>query len=879
MADFSALKTSIQNYIKQNGNEEITGNLLQQILLSMVTTLGDSAINNLVTALNAEIANRGNADTELSGRITTLQGVINSIKANVENGYVYAGIATPSTTPASGKVFYLALTAGTYTNFGATVVPQGINILKYNGSVWSLDRFLGLDDAPTQGSINLVKSSGVWEQLAVANGAALNTRCYNANITLDDNGNFVPITFQTSYALLADIPVSKISNIIIADGYQYEALAKRKDNGTFQRTMWKTGNFYLTPDWYTTYSILRLRVRKADGTLPDFSVLNNLLTFVIKESKEDCYNIFSRSDIAFPSSNVMTIGSGITYLLKAGILYKTLNLQGTYTFTGSSYLCYNLSTESASIKTYENLTTDDLILIAYDGVKGFCSGLLYKYFVNNHLSEIEESIAELSNRAGIVENVLYDNNFSYEVAAGTTSVNEPIFTKEYTTNSVPSKLCLKLDSISDNSTADIPIRLDLYYGSSSSDRVYRYYYKEDMGHYLDFDIPSNTIKVVIVALIRCESSASSQTIAYTGITLTLTPSEEKYALQDVYDGSTAEDNDVYSSEVQDTAAKITELSARPCLVYNIMTDSHENPQNEYSKRIVNNTLRNIQRVYNLAFADGAVHLGDMLTPNNSTIYPNWDAVNKHLDDFVGRFRKVNRECFICIGNHDGLESNFVNEFYTYGSMEKFNENYVVREGIAPWYYKDYEKIKTRVAFLAEPCRDLIEEGQVNVYQINQNQMQWIADTVFNVEDGWNVLFMCHIHPYSTWGTDGRAIFEGLTNAFCEHTTYQYSDWGINVDFTTKPHSKVIAFICGHTHADAVITDNSVFSDYNLDYPIICIASSNLQVGGNSEQGYTNPTRNYYSVSEDLWDTMVYRPDLGKIYMVRFGAGEDREIDV
>ena len=156
MADFSALKTSIQNYIKQNGNKEITGNLLQKILLSMVSTLGDSAINDLVTALNAEIANRGNADTELGGRITTLQGVVNGIKANVENGYVYAGIATPSTTPVSGKVFYLAVTAGTYTNFSATVVPQGINILKYNGSAWSLDSFLGLDDAPTQGSYNLV---------------------------------------------------------------------------------------------------------------------------------------------------------------------------------------------------------------------------------------------------------------------------------------------------------------------------------------------------------------------------------------------------------------------------------------------------------------------------------------------------------------------------------------------------------------------------------------------------------------------------------------------------------------------------------------------------------------------------------------------------
>lgn len=203
MADFSALKTSIQNYIKQNGNEEITGNLLQQILLSMVTTLGDSAINDLVTSLNAEIANRGNADTtlqgnidneatargnadtELGGRITTLQGVVNGIVANVENGYVYAGIATPSATPVSGKVFYLALTAGTYTNFGATVVPQGINILKYNGSAWSLDSFLGLDDAPTQGSGHLVKSGGVLDSI-IKDGSAFDLSAYNNGTTYAD---------------------------------------------------------------------------------------------------------------------------------------------------------------------------------------------------------------------------------------------------------------------------------------------------------------------------------------------------------------------------------------------------------------------------------------------------------------------------------------------------------------------------------------------------------------------------------------------------------------------------------------------------------------------------------------------------------------------
>lgn len=241
MADFSALKTAIQTYIKQNGNEEITGDILQEILLSVVTTLGDSAINDLVTALNDEVAARqnadgtlqqnitneatarGNADTALGGRIddeatarangdmalsnrlgstitaentaadqigaeaearaaadTALQELIDGITDNIENGYVYAGIATPSSTPTTGKVFYLALTAGTYTNFGSTVVSQGINILKYNGSAWSLDTFVGIDDTPTPNSPNLVKSGGAFDSV-MTNGSAFDISAHFAS--------------------------------------------------------------------------------------------------------------------------------------------------------------------------------------------------------------------------------------------------------------------------------------------------------------------------------------------------------------------------------------------------------------------------------------------------------------------------------------------------------------------------------------------------------------------------------------------------------------------------------------------------------------------------------------------------------------------------
>ena len=189
MADFSALKTAIQANIRTNGNEEINGAILQDILLSMVTTMGDGAINSLAEALAAEVTARQNAvggeattraeaDSQLSGRIhseaqtrgeadTQLSNSITAITTRLNEGYVYAGIATPSTNPGTpeGKVFYIALQAGTYTNFSSLSVTQGITILKYNGTAWSQEQLVAIDDVPTAGSDNLVKSGGVFANI------------------------------------------------------------------------------------------------------------------------------------------------------------------------------------------------------------------------------------------------------------------------------------------------------------------------------------------------------------------------------------------------------------------------------------------------------------------------------------------------------------------------------------------------------------------------------------------------------------------------------------------------------------------------------------------------------------------------------------------
>ena len=93
MSNYNSLKATINANIKTNGNQEITGSVLNSVLTAMVNSLG--------------------AD------------------------YLFAGYATPAINPGTPdqNVAYLAATPGTYTNFGGLVLDDGdVAFLLYNGS-------------------------------------------------------------------------------------------------------------------------------------------------------------------------------------------------------------------------------------------------------------------------------------------------------------------------------------------------------------------------------------------------------------------------------------------------------------------------------------------------------------------------------------------------------------------------------------------------------------------------------------------------------------------------------------------------------------------------------------------------------------------------
>lgn len=96
MGNYEQLKTAIADVIKANGNQEITGNVLQGVLLTLIS--------------------------------------------NMSAGATFAGVATKATVPptADQNLFYLAAETGVFPNFNAIeALRNEITVFHNKDGVWS----------------------------------------------------------------------------------------------------------------------------------------------------------------------------------------------------------------------------------------------------------------------------------------------------------------------------------------------------------------------------------------------------------------------------------------------------------------------------------------------------------------------------------------------------------------------------------------------------------------------------------------------------------------------------------------------------------------------------------------------------------------------
>ncbi len=333
----------------------------------------------------------------------------------------------------------------------------------------------------------------------------------------------------------------------------------------------------------------------------------------------------------------------------------------------------------------------------------------------------------------------------------------------------------------------------------------------------------------------------------------------------------------FKDELTETAHRIEELRTDSSLVLNIVTDSHENRSNAANVRRTEDTFLNVWALNQLTHCDGFVHLGDYLWSNSSSLYPNTDSVNAHLSVFRERMLYANPFSYMLLGNHDGLNGSLPQYETAYTEVGNYNYRYVCRPDNKPYFYFDNPHAKVRCVCLSIPFK----EDSGNPWGWSPLQLKWLVNEALRVKDGWNIIIFSHVKLYSTEAGSGGLrnykTLEGLINAFNTHE--QYEDEVISADFSSYSHSRIMVWISGHSHYEWIITDSSQLEEFNLSCPIVICGSNQMYTVSKCPDTAVISTRKDKSVTQDLWDTFVYNRGEGKVHFVRFGAGEDRVVNV
>lgn len=275
------------------------------------------------------------------------------------------------------------------------------------------------------------------------------------------------------------------------------------------------------------------------------------------------------------------------------------------------------------------------------------------------------------------------------------------------------------------------------------------------------------------------------------------------------------------------------------------------------------------------------------------VYDEYKGCNKILS-------YIDTDKFIAtVGNHDGAWGAPVNGVYylkDIGNRALYNEIYRkqatdlkrVFGNDGTYFYVDSVPGKVRFIMLnSNTDGDGSADASGNaVYNSMKNsvygteQLAWLGDCALHMPAGWTAVIMAH-QPIST-SKDG-ALLAGILEAYNARQTYsgtvtiQHDYWGngvsdntyktvtADVDFT-EAAGEIAAFFHGHIHKDTI--DTTTYS-----FPSISITTAGGDVRDESPAQRTPGT-----ATETALDVVTLDKAARKIYLTRFGVGNDRVCD-
>lgn len=255
------------------------------------------------------------------------------------------------------------------------------------------------------------------------------------------------------------------------------------------------------------------------------------------------------------------------------------------------------------------------------------------------------------------------------------------------------------------------------------------------------------------------------------------------------------------------------------------------------------TARNLSAVVAQVHPDAIVQLGDVsdgMTPIEVT--------QSFVTRVLGDLQRNGVPVYSCVGNHD--TNYFGNNAHRLAKAE-CARLYLGRD--VPWYFVDFASARVRLLFL-----DSFEQTRKQRYGFSWRQLLWVRSTLRETPPDWKIVAFSHVPPCAEIHYWSDTILNGPRMM------------GILESRNRRHPGSVMAFVHGHSHVDQVYRKHS--------FPIVSIGCAKFEDFEECKPGgSTTPKRQIDTVSQDLWDVIVVKARNGKLHMVRFGAGEDREV--
>ena len=256
--------------------------------------------------------------------------------------------------------------------------------------------------------------------------------------------------------------------------------------------------------------------------------------------------------------------------------------------------------------------------------------------------------------------------------------------------------------------------------------------------------------------------------------------------------------------------------------------------------------------------DCCVHLGDFLAGEIGRRYAKL-LLRQQLELFrpavsSGRFFPVQ-------GNHDACSGPYSERLWPEAIGFLDAEQNVRRPAQKPYYYVDIAKEKVRLVFVCSYYYEHRGGGPVMIFGYEEDQIQWLQNEALALPSDWTVMLFSHDAPFSA------LLFDEET-ALAKNTITNGNQVFYALDQCRKQYGFDIAgWFIGHYHGDRIVTLFGI--------PFVITASETAYDPQLFDDDVRFWARTLGTQSEDLWDALVLKKSERRVYLKRFGAGEDR----